>query len=99
MGAEVMEGWDIIALALLISAISDVAIMALPSTRKDGVEWGLRLICGATLGIIAFLFFQREFEVGFLATLCILGGACQAALMWRTYRSYRRANAESDKQK
>lgn len=94
-----MEGWDIIALTLLISAIGDVAIMALPSTRKDGVEWSLRLICGATLVIIAFLLFQREFDVGFLATLGILGGACQSALMWRTYRSYRRANAESDRRK
>lgn len=94
-----MEAWDVIALTLLISAIGDVAIMALPSTRKDGVEWGLRLICGATLGIIAFLFFRREFDVGFLATLAILAGACQAALMWRTYRSYRRANAGSDEQK
>ncbi|TAM97367.1 MAG: hypothetical protein EPN45_19345 [Rhizobiaceae bacterium] len=94
-----MEVWDIIALALMISAIGDVAILALPSTRKDGVEWGLRLICGAALGIIAFLLFRREFDLGFLASLGILGGLCQAALMWRTYRSYRRATAETDKQK
>lgn len=94
-----MEVWDIIAFALMISAIGDVAILALPSTRKDGMEWGLRLICGATFGIIAFLLFRREFDLGFLASLGALGGLCQAALMSRTYRSYRRATAETDEQK